>query len=517
MRRATQSRYINLESAVVLVSLQSAILVAVALALALPGYAQPAPPAGRAAPAAVAALQHTVQDVIARTEPSIVAICRTSAPAAAAAQPEVFDAFADIRPPTSSPNASEVTGAGVIIDPSGLVLTEYLAVGAGDLQTVTTTTGHTYPATIRAADPRSGLAVLAIDRQTLAGGSLTPVRLGNADHVRQGQFVIALGNPYAIRTGGQPTASWGIISNLARKAPPGANLNDVPGPLGDYRTTLHHLGTLIQTDARLGWNAGGGALVDLNGELIGLTTTVATIAGHEQPAGYAIPINTAMRRIIRALREGREAEYGLLGVSFAIPGGSERREPAGVAIQHVYPGSPAATAGLRPGDRITQVDSQPTGDVDAVQLVVGVLPPAATARVGYTRQGQAATAEVRLAKLRVPGKKVVTNRPPGWRGIHVDYATALDALSLAQEAAGGALDPQGCVLVTDVEPDSPAWQAGVRPGMFISHVGTRRVATPGEFRAAVRGATDTLNIRLTRPARLPNQPAQPNRPIPPAE
>ena len=167
---------------------------------------------------------------------------------------------------------------------------------------VTTIDRTTYRATIRAADPHSGLAVLAIDHaagplqragsheHNSAPGNFPAIRLGDAESLRKGQFVVAIGNPYAIQTDGQPTASWGIVTNFGRKAPIGTNLNDAPGPDGDYRTTLHHLGTLIQTDAKLGFNAAGGALINLRGELVGLTTTAATIAGHEQPAGYAIPM-----------------------------------------------------------------------------------------------------------------------------------------------------------------------------------------------------------------------------------
>src|SRR5262249_8580139 len=238
------------------------------------------------------------------------------------------DTFAPFRDNASSENAPLTVGAGVIIDRSGLILTHYLAVHEGDQHTVTTIDRTTYAATIRAADPRSGLAVLAVDPKArplqragvqlraAAPDSFPAIKLGDAPTVRKGQFVIAIGNPFAIQSDGQPTASWGIVTNLARKAPAGTNLNDAPGPAGDYRTTLHHLGTLIQTDAKLGFSASGGALLHLRGELIGLTTNAATIAGHEQPAGYAIPINAATRRIIDTLKQGREVEYGMLGVGF---------------------------------------------------------------------------------------------------------------------------------------------------------------------------------------------------------
>ena len=415
----------------------------------------------------------------------------------------------------------------MIIDSAGLVLTQYLAVHEGDQHTVTTIDGKTYPATIKAADPRSGLAVLAIDHPgepasasgrlskslpTQSTGSFPAIRL------RRRRRSSARANsssrsaiPYAIRSDGQPTASWGIVTNLARKAPAGTNLNDAPGPAGDYRTTLHHLGTLIQTDAKLGWSTGGGALVNLRGELVGLTTTAATIAGHEQPAGYAIPINATFRRIIDTLKEGREVEYGMLGVSFRptdlLTGpAATQRDPEGVTVLQVYPGSPAARAGLEQGDVVTHVAGRKVDDVD--RRAVGGQHAAASHDNGDRippRRSCDDQPRRRSPSWACRAKKSCTDRPPSWRGIRVDYATALDAATLAEPMTSGALDPEGCVLVTEVETDSPAWQAGVRPGMFISHVGPDRVTTPDEFRAAVAAASGEVSIRLTQPVRQADQ------------
>ncbi|MEX0642241.1 MAG: PDZ domain-containing protein, partial [Pirellulales bacterium] len=102
----------------------------------------------------------------------------------------------------------------------------------------------------------------------------------------------------------------------------------------------------------------------------------------------------------------------------------------------------------------------------------------------------------------VPGAKVVTNRPPAWRGIRVDYATALDPLKLTDAIGSNAIDPAGCVMVGEVEPKSVAAKAGIRAGMFISHVGGQRVRTPIEFYEAAQQAgdsSDTLDIKLTQP------------------
>ncbi|HEY4233235.1 MAG TPA: PDZ domain-containing protein [Lacipirellulaceae bacterium] len=482
--------------------------------------AQPSAPSAPNNPAAdqatVAAIERTLVEVIHHAEPSVVAVARSAPQQQSLLAPHADDIFTDLRqqPVTGEPST---VAAGVIIDAAGLVLTEYLAVREGEQNTITTIDGKTYAATIKAADPRSGLAVLSIVAAA-DNKRFHAITFGDASQLRKGQFVIAIGNPYAIRSDGEPTASWGIVTNLARKAPPGINLNDAPGPNNDYRTTLHHLGTLIQTDAKLGWSAGGGALVNLRGELVGLTTTVATIAGHEQPAGYAIPMDETIRRIIDTLKQGQEVEYGLLGIGFQTGNtAATGTATAGAVVQQVYPGSPAARAGLQAGDVITQIAGQPVNDVDRLQLLVSRLLPSQQVTIDYLRGNHPATAQASLSKLAVPGKKVVTDRPPSWRGIRVDYALALDAATLAEQLAAGALDPAGCVVVSDVAQNSSAWNAGVRPGMFISHVGDQRVTTPGEFRDAVQNADENVNLRLTQPIRSPNDGGGRDLEIPPTQ
>jgi serine protease Do len=116
---------------------------------------------------------------------------------------------------------------------------------------------------------------------------------------------------------------------------------------------------------------------------------------------------------------------------------------------------------------------------------------------------------VKLAKLAVAGKAIATVRPDAWRGIRVDYATALDAAAWMTAIESKAYDPEGCVLVAEVEQNSPAWKAGLRPGMFISHAAGRRVTTPGEFRAAVQNIGDELDIQLTQPVQPAGEPSKP--------
>jgi S1-C subfamily serine protease len=483
-------------------------LVVIMVLLPLAGLAQPA---RDTAPSTVAQLESAIQSAIAKAEPSVVAISRTATPAKTASDVKLgSDVFAELRATVTPEATPPVIGAGVIIDKSGLVLTQYLTVHDGDQHFVTTTDRETYPAAIRAADSRSGLAILAINlasplqragtQKQPSSPTFHPITIADADRLRKGNFVIAIGNPFAIKSDGQATVSWGTVTNLAQKATAGTNLNDAPGTGNDYRTTLHHLGTLIQTDAKLGWSTGGGALVNMQGELMGLTTTAATIAGHEQPAGYAIPMNAVFRRVIETMKAGREVEYGMLGVGF----GQQLYETAAgrtsrLTLMNVYPGTPAAQAGLEMGDAVTKIGETPVSSVDDVQLAVSILPPNTATTVAYVRNGQPATAPVTVAKLAPPAKNVVTVRADSWHGLRVDYPTALPAIDLAQAINSGTFDPQGCVLVSEVQENSDAWKAGIRQGMFIREVGGSRVTTPAEFHAAARKLGVAFDVQLTKP------------------
>src|SRR5262249_18786288 len=145
-----------------------------------------------------------------------------------------------------------------------------------------------YDAKVKAADPRSDLALLEIAEGS-ERGEFVPVRWGSSAKLRRGHFVITLGNPYAIARDGEVCAGLGIVSNLARKAAP---VSGESNPRAS-KPTLHHFGTLVQTDAKLPLGTSGGALLNLDGEMVGLTTAMAAGAGYDQAAGYAIPVDEA--------------------------------------------------------------------------------------------------------------------------------------------------------------------------------------------------------------------------------
>ena len=311
-----------------------------------------------------------------------------------------------------------------------------------------------------------------------------------ATALRKGQIVLSLGNPHAIARDGQASASWGIVSNLSRKPPP--ILNDVE-TLG--KSTIHHFGTLIQTDAKLNQGTSGGALLNLRGEMVGLLISLPIAQGYEEAAGYAVPVDPAFLRVLGVLKEGREVEYGFLGIrpkSLAMD--EVIRGAEGVRVLWIEPGSPASRFGVRTGDLITAINDAPIHDSDGLVLEVGRLPVESVARLAVVRGDRKQQISVTLTKYPVRGKKIVTVPAPARRGMRVDYSSvADDSLRSASAAAGLAAD---AVLITEVRQGSPAWEAGLRSGMFITHVDRQAVRTPREFRALAVKQSGAVRIRL---------------------
>jgi serine protease Do len=280
------------------------------------------------------------------------------------------------------------------------------------------------------------------------------------------------------------------VANLARKAFPTPNEEHTTG-----KSTLHHCGTLIQTDAKLNLGTSGGPLLNLRGEMVGLTTALAAIAGYEQSAGYAFPVDDTFRRVVDTLKRGREVEYGFLGVSprsLELP--SRLEGVRGAQIERVLPGTPAERYGLQPGDVITRVNGSPIHDADGLVLDVGRLPVEAAVRLEVVRDGRRLELEVGLTKYRVRGKKIVSTPAANWRGMRVDYVTSAMDMSGWGGLGGRSFDDG--VVVTDVEEQSPAREAGLEPGMLISRVDQVTVRNPRQFHQAVAGKTGSVRLEL---------------------
>lgn len=455
------------------------------------------------------AVQGAMEKAIAKAEGAVVSIARVSIGPNAGDEPA--DPFQDRRPgggrdrrsaiPTDPDFVPSRFGSGVVIDKRGLILTNYHVIdedflrGDGvvkrqvrDLVYVWVSPKRVFLAKVKAADPRSDLAVLEVPAT-----DLTAIEFASEEKMKKlkkGQIVISLGNPWAVARDGSASASWGIVSNLHRKAAPQLDRD------GREARLLHQFGSLIQTDCRLHQGASGGALINLEGELVGLTNSVASLPGYDQGAGFAIPIDDTFRRVVETLKQGKEVEYGFLGVQ---PENLTERERLqgfrGVRVVDVR-GVPASSAGLRRDDVVVDINGHRVTDQDDLMFQIGREPTGAMVKIKVLRDGREEQLRtVRLGKYPVAGAKIVTELPPAWRGLRVDYPPPANGPFGANAQELFAIG-EGAVAAVEVQPDTPAHAAGLRTGMLITHVSGKRIRSPSDFGAAVAGSKETIDLRV---------------------
>ncbi len=382
----------------------------------------------------------------------------------------------------------EAFGSGVVIDGDKLlVLTNYHVVRDATKIYVRLPGAKGSYADIHAADPRSDLAVLSLDKSKI--GPLKAIRFGGGGSIRKGQFVVCLANPFAAGfRDGSPSSSWGIISNMHRRA--ATSLREE-----ERRSALHQFGSLLQTDVKLNLGCSGGALLNLRGEMIGLTTSRAAISGTETPGGYALPMDAGIQRIIAKLKEGLEVEYGFLGVS------AQSKSADGVCIGRPTEGSPASRS-LSEGDCIKSINGVRVRDFDDLYLTIGTLLAGSEARLEVQRQSE--PIRVPLAKSYVQGKIIVSKKPAPVRGFRVDYSSVLWMMLNPPGGAQWNWRQQGIppgVYVSEVVKGSPAESKGLRANSdVITHVNGKPVNDPAEFyrvAANIEKATPDADLVLT--------------------
>jgi Do/DeqQ family serine protease len=280
-------------------------------------------------------------------------------------------------PPPRAERRSTSAGSGVIVDAArGLVLTNAHVVENGDEVFVTLRDRRRFPARVLGADPATDIAVLEIEADGLA-----EIPLGEAERLKVGDFVVAIGNPFGL---GQ-TVTSGIVSALGR-----SGLN--PEGYEDF----------IQTDASINPGNSGGALVTLDGRLVGINTAILAPAGGNVGIGFAVPVEIAASVMEQIVEEGRVSR-GWLGVSMQ-PMTPEIAEALGLAaargalIAAVEPGSPAERSGLRRGDVIVAVDGRAIDGVAGLRASVGLARPGTRVALEVLRDGRPLVLEARLAE-----------------------------------------------------------------------------------------------------------------------
>ena len=400
-------------------------------------------------------------------------------------------------------------GTGVVLDADGLILTNYHLVEGARKIYVRGPGGRGQYADIHAADARSDLAVLKLLRPLadLRPMPIAPVRVatgpnGEKPTVARGMWVIALGHPAAAGfADGVPSASWGILSGVRRRALVGSAESASSKPLSQ-------LSALLQTDARLTLGSSGSPLLNLDGEMIGLSTPAAAVTGAETAGGFAVPMDQNFRRIVATLKEGREVEYGFLGVSLAQPAPGARLLDNGLPIIGVSPGSPAERAGLAggfpgrrgmgevAGDSILAVDGQPLREQDDLFLLVGAALAGNPVRLTVLGpQGQRRTVDVPLTKSPYEVPFIASVRPPAVHGLRVDWGSAA-----TMKIPGVAL-PE-CVSVREIEPNGAAarklreFDTDLKGTWLVLSVDNQTAATPARFAALAAGKRSvTLRMR----------------------
>ena len=364
-----------------------------------------------------------------------------------------FRRFFDV-PPDLGPRQLQSAGSGVVVDAkNGYIITNAHVVENATEITVTTHDNRNITAKVVGADTGSDVAVLKLNEQNGKMALLPSIPLGDSSKVEVGDFVVAIGNPFAL----QHTVTSGIISALGRS---GIN----PDGYEDF----------IQTDAAINPGNSGGALVNLRGELVGINSAILSRTGGNIGIGFAIPVNM-VKSVMNQLIEYGEVKRGLLGVNIytltpdLVQAAGAPADIQGALVSQVAEGSSADKAGIKVNDIITSVNGQLVKGAPELRNAIGLLRIGDKVEIGLVREGKP-----RKVTAVIGERSDVTTAA-------ADVHPALEGAELADA------DNQAGVVVQSVEAGSRAAQAGLRANDIISGVNRSRVTTAAELREAAAG------------------------------
>jgi serine protease Do len=431
-------------------TLSGLVLVPVLLLLAgQPGIAQPMP-------GAVADPADVVGDLL----PTVVTIN------AFMVEKSATDTTSLASPPAASDHPKPLEGAGVIIDPIGVILTNNHTIAGGSDMQVTFADGTHVSGRILATAPRVDLALVKVD----APHPLTAARWADSDRVRVGEQVFAVGNGL----GAGLSVSAGVVSALHR------NIQSTP------------YDDLIQTDAAINHGNSGGPLFDWRGEVIGITTALLSPTAGSAGLGFAIPANDAKFIADRLLRDGR-LRQGYIGIKteqvtqdVAVALGMA--QPKGSIVALVRLGEPAEAAGLRAGDVIVRYDNSPVADDRALLRCIARSAIGQAVPVTVLRGGSEQTLQVTPSDWPEPATTLSDEKPHPPALVPRDLGLSLSALTADLRARHGLQMQRGGVLIDDVTPGTDAFDRGLHEGDVILRVQDAEVASPQEVQAAIEAA-----------------------------
>jgi Do/DeqQ family serine protease len=433
-----------------------------------------APPA----PVVVDGMRTSYADVVLKTSPAVVRIEADHKQKVQRVSPGDDDFFRQFRLPQQNqrPPSERGLGSGVVVEGNVIILTNYHVVDGADKITVLMSDNKSYDAKVVGSDQPSDLAVLKIEADDLPF-----LNLGNSDNVRVGDIVLAIGNPLGI---GQ-TVTAGIISAKGRRT----GLSD--GSFEDF----------LQTDAPINRGNSGGALVNLNGELIGINSQILSggPSGGNIGIAFSIPSNMAKSVMDQLLKDGK-VRRGMLGINIQnitddTAKALELKEKSGILVSNVKSGSAADKAGVKRGDIITAINSEKIEDSNVLRNKVAGTLPGTEIRLTVVRDGKELELTATLdefnvgddAKKSIPGQNNDETGPQnqsGKLGLSLEPVTPGIAKQLGLDS-----DSEGLV-VTSVDQNGAAAEAGISRGDVILEINRKTVNSVSDVKSALDIAGD---------------------------
>jgi S1-C subfamily serine protease len=467
--------------------------------------AQPVEPAAKAAPAApidpglLAAYESTLSEIYNRVSPSVVnirVVQQVPANLQSGSLPEIpffnmpgFPGMPNL-PDQQTPQIEQGLGSGFVWDQQGHIVTNNHVVEGADKIEVTFQDGTIVPAELVGADPDSDLAVIKVD---VPAEQLQPVTLGDSEQVAPGQLAIAIGNPFGLKG----TMTVGVISALGRSLPT-SELSSLTGP-------VYRIPNLIQTDAPINPGNSGGVLVDDQGQVIGVTFAIESLVRASAGIGFVIP-SSVVEQVVPALIESGTYQHPYLGISgisltpdFAKAMNLDANQH-GALVEEVTSGSPADKAGLRGSDQPVTVDGQQYqvgGDVivsiegqpvksmdDLIAYLSAKTKVGQTVNLTVLRDGKEKEISVTLAARPTQANQAgPTEATQGRAYLGILGRPLTPEIARAMQLPE---DQQG-VLVVEIQPGSPAQQAGLQGSTETTTINGQDVRIGGDVITSLDG------------------------------